>query len=308
MTRRGRRLGQTTNEGHAQIVDKTASWREHADAELEKVVRLFSSVQLPDLCAKALITPPGKPSSKWSLGNHLLMLLAGTSDARGYRQWKEVGRHVRPGTKAFHILGPVVVKKRLDPPSRGCVNEDKIDVLVGFRAIPVFRFEDTDGAELPTYVPKDPPPLLEVAEKFGMRVNYLRLSAGVYGMTDHGAKTITLATESWDVFFHELAHALHRSFEPKSDHGQEPEAETIAQLVAATLARLYGKPADGFSWTYIAGQARSGSPRQVGRLCMRVLDRAKKVLDLIYPLPADATLEARRVLLDIEPFHGLARR
>ena len=30
--------------------------------------------------------------------------------------------------------------------------------------------------------------------------------------------------------------------QPKSGHGQEPEAETIAQLVAATLARLYGKP------------------------------------------------------------------
>ena len=26
----------------------------------------------------------------------------------------------------------------------------------------------------------------------------------------------------------------------------------------------------------------------VGRLCMRILDRAKKVLDLIYPLPTDA--------------------
>jgi hypothetical protein len=29
--------------------------------------------------------------------------------------------------------------------------------------------------------------------------------------------------------------------------------------------------------------ARSSSPQMVGRLCMRVLDRTKKVLDLIYP-------------------------
>ena len=61
--------------------------------------------------------------------------------------------------------------------------------------------------------------------------------------------------------------------QPKTGHGQEPEAETIAQLVAATLARLYGKPADGFSWTYIASQAQTTSPQQVGRLCMRVLAR-----------------------------------
>ena len=52
--------------------------------------------------------------------------------------------------------------------------------------------------------------------------------------------------------------------------------------MAATLARVYGRPADGFSWTYIATQANSSTPQQVGRLCMRVLDRAKKVLDLIY--------------------------
>jgi hypothetical protein len=163
--------------------------------------------------------------------------------------------------------------------------KEPTEVLVGFRTIPVFRYEDTYGDELTTYTPRDPPPLLEVAERFGMRVNYERLPPSVYGVTDYSAKTITLATESWDVFFHELAHALHRTFEPKSGHGQEPEAETIAQLVAATLARLYGKPADGFSWTYITSQARSSSPQKVGRLCMRVLDRAKRVLELIYVSP-----------------------
>jgi hypothetical protein len=153
---------------------------------------------------------------------------------------------------------------------------------VGFRTIPVFRYEDTEGTDLPVYTPRDPPPLLEVAANFGMQVTYQQLAPGVLGVTDHTSKTITLATESWDVFFHELAHAIHRTFQPKTGHGQEPEAETIAQLVAATLARVYGKPTDGFSWTYIAQQAGSGSPQNVGRLCMRVLDRTKKVLDLVY--------------------------
>ena len=104
-------------------------------------------------------------------------------------------------------------------------------------------------------------------------------------MTDYERQVITLATEDWTTFFHELAHSLHRSFEAKTGHGQEPEAETVAQLVAATLARLYGKPDDTFSWTYIASQAQSNSPQPVGRLCMRVLDRAKKVLGLIYQNP-----------------------
>jgi hypothetical protein len=124
------------------------------------------------------------------------------------------------------------------------------------------------------------------SKEMAMRVQYERLAPGVYGATDHTNKTILLASEDADVFFHELGHAIHRSFEPKSWHGQEPEAETIAQLVAATLARLYGSPADSFSWNYIASYAQSNNPRKVGRLCLRVLDRTKKVLDLIFPRPS----------------------
>lgn len=273
-------------ESPARAVGQTPPpWRERAAVELEKIVQLFSTTQLPDLCAKCLISAPEIPSSKWSMGNQILVLLAGTADARGFRQWQDVGRHVRRGSKAVYILGPVFVKKHLSDTS----DEEEVEVLVGFKTIPVFRFEDTEGAELPTYRPRDPPPLLEVAEKFGMKVNYLRLATGILGYTDYERRIIALATEDWTTFFHELAHSLHRSFEPKIVHGQEPEAETIAQLVAATLARLYGKPDDGFSWTYIASQAQTSSPRQVGALCMRVLERAKKVLGLIYetPTPTD---------------------
>ena len=264
-----------------------ASWRERANSELEKVVRLFASKELPDLCAKALINAPERPSSKWSFGNQLLMLLAGTSDARGFRQWTEVGRWVGRDMKAIWILGPVR-KKVMQEATEGGDEQglEAKEVLIGFKAIPVFRYEDTDGQELPVYQPRSPPPLLDVAERFGMKVQYVLLAPGMYGATDHTNKTIVLASEDWDVFFHELGHAIHRSFEPKSGHGQESEAETIAQLVAATLARLYGRPADSFSWSYIAMYAQSNSPQMVGRLCMRVLDRTKKVLELVYPTPS----------------------
>jgi hypothetical protein len=263
------------------------TWRERANSELEKIVHLFSSKQLPDLCAKALINSAGKPSSMWSFGNQLLMLLAGTSDARGFRQWSEAGRSVSKGAKAFYILGPVRkrVRRKLSE-EHGEPGEQFADILVGFMPVPVFRYEDTNGRDLPVYEPKTPPPLMEVAKRFGMKVQNERLAPGVYGATDHTNKTIILATEDHDVFFHELGHAIHRTFEPKSGHGQESEAETIAQLVAATLARLYGSPADSFSWSYIAGYAKSNNPQSVGRLCLRVLDRTKKVLELIYTAPS----------------------
>jgi hypothetical protein len=41
-----------------EMASPQASWRERANAELEKIVRLFSSKELPDLCAKALINAP----------------------------------------------------------------------------------------------------------------------------------------------------------------------------------------------------------------------------------------------------------
>ena len=180
------------------------------------------------------------------------------------------------GSKAVWILGPVRKKVKASKEAlNGQVepNEEGFkEILVGFKAIPVFRYEDTYGRDLPVYEPKNPPPLLEVAERFGMKVQYERLAPGVYGATDHTNKTIVLATEDWDVFFHELGHAIHRTFEPKSGHGQEPEAETIAQLVAATLARLYDSPADSFSWSYIASYAQSNNP-QTGRKALHARPR-----------------------------------
>src|SRR5579872_457769 len=119
-------------------ISPQAPWRERANAELGRIVALFSSKELPDLCAKALINAPEKPSSKWSLGNQLLMLLTGTSDARGFRQWNEVGRWVARDKKAIWILGPVRKKVRQEPPEGVERTEEMREVLVGFKAIPVF--------------------------------------------------------------------------------------------------------------------------------------------------------------------------
>jgi hypothetical protein len=34
------------------------------------------------------------------------MFFVGTRDARGWTQWKEAGRHIKKGSKAFTILAP----------------------------------------------------------------------------------------------------------------------------------------------------------------------------------------------------------
>ena len=127
--------------------------------------------------------------------------------------------------------------------------------------VPVFRYEDTQG-QGPSRLPAEKPSSPHGGRREVWHEGPVREAGpGVYGATDHTNKTILLATEDHDVFFHELAHAIHRTFEPKTGHGQEPEAETIAQLVAATLARLYGRPADNFSWNYMRVTKASATAR-----------------------------------------------
>src|SRR4051812_46103758 len=82
-----------------------------AAAALAAVVELFESDDLPQRIAETVIARKTTdcPMAGWSVGNQLLCLLNGTTDARGYRQWMAVDRHVVKGARAFSILAP---KKR----------------------------------------------------------------------------------------------------------------------------------------------------------------------------------------------------
>ncbi len=71
--------------------------------------------QLPAALAPIFITRKADiPCRKWSWNNQLITALAGHGDARGFRQWQQVDRHVRKGEKSFTILSPVT-KKIKDP-------------------------------------------------------------------------------------------------------------------------------------------------------------------------------------------------
>ena len=71
-----------------------------------------------------------------------LLYTTETNDARGFRQWQEVGRHVKEGAKAITILAPRFIKKHQEN------GEDGKVILVGFLSVPVFRVEDTEGDPL----------------------------------------------------------------------------------------------------------------------------------------------------------------
>jgi hypothetical protein len=83
-----------------------------AQAQLERLVEAFRTGKVSEVVRRTVIPPLDVPCSKWSLCNRVLVSLAGTDDARGYRQWQGVGRQVKKGAKAVYILVPWIVAKK----------------------------------------------------------------------------------------------------------------------------------------------------------------------------------------------------
>jgi hypothetical protein len=86
----------------------------------------FNSRDIPNAVAYSMFPIADIPSSQWSILNRTLMFLAETQDARGFRQWNEVNRYVKKGSKAFYILVPYI--RKADDKDTG----EGRDVLIGF--------------------------------------------------------------------------------------------------------------------------------------------------------------------------------
>lgn len=260
----------------------------------QNLLRMFEDGRIPPAVARTVIEEKtiDKPSNKWSLGNQMIMYANGTNDARGYRQWEEVGRHVKKGAKAFYILAPVYktrkIKETVLVEQDGQQVEQEIErevtVLVGFKEVPVFRYEDTEGRPLPVvdYTPKVLPPLVNVAEKFGVKITYTPFTGRFYGYYRPDTKDIVLCSHDVEVFFHELAHAIHGTIRPLKG-GQHADQEIVAETVAAVLCEIYGFR--GYHWhayEYIKGYARAKDSAAVVKAIMQVLADVEKILSIIF--------------------------
>jgi len=131
---------------------------ERVKQTLDAVLDRFKSDEIPEAVAYALFPIPDLPSSRWSILNRTIMLLNGTCDARGFRQWQQAKRHVKKGARALYILIPLIRK----------VNDEEGEVasgVYGFGCQAVFRAEDTGGEPL-EYRDMEigPMPLIERAE------------------------------------------------------------------------------------------------------------------------------------------------
>ena len=252
-----------------------------AKRELDRILTAFETGAVGAAMAKTALPGLDVPSSKWSFTNRLLQFLAGTEDGRGISQWRTAGRRVKKGTKAFYILVPLQAKKLVEDKETG--ETEKIPILVGFKACPIFRAEDTEGEPLPYHdlEPPQPPPLMNVATLWGIDVNYLPGGGGAWGFYAPNRSEIGLTTHDEAVFFHELAHVAHERVVGKLRSGQDWKQEIVAELTSAVLMHIYGKrPDDGGAYQYIRSYAESAG-KDVHRACMTVISDVGQCLDAI---------------------------
>ncbi|HXY34325.1 MAG TPA: ArdC-like ssDNA-binding domain-containing protein [Planctomycetaceae bacterium] len=250
------------------------------------VERFKNPASLPAPLAKVFIRRKDHaPCRNWSYGNQFIVAVHGYSEARGYRQWEEVGRHVKKGEKAIYILVPII--KRFEAEGDDGTTEEG-SALVGFKSAAVFGLEQTDGAPLP--VDEEAIawlaglPLREVAESWGIEIqSYDGTEGGRLGFYSCAGDRIGLGVRNLDVWAHELVHAADARNIGGLKSGQRVDQEVVAQLGAAILLTLIGQPvaADlGHSWAYVESYASKTGKATVD-VCLELLNRTCKAVDLI---------------------------
>ncbi len=263
---------------------------------VDKLLDMFRTGKLPEKVAFSIIhRHPGDviPSDHWSLGNRILQLLQGTEDARGYKQWQSVGRQVKKGSHAIHILAPMTFKIHEKDEKTG---EDVEKIVVkGYRPIPVFKYEDTEGQPLPydhTYEPATRPTFFDAAAKLGVDVEYKPLKSNYLGRFSLNTNTIRLCSEDAVVYYHELAHAVHatlvdlRVFDPK-------KAEVVAEfsaLVLANIAGINGYEVQGLD--YIEHYAKDHTPSAAMKEIFSVLNDVEAIVTKVLDVSDDAPEQA----------------
>jgi len=243
---------------------------------LNIILDQFKSGDIPEAVALSMFPIPNLPCSKWSLLNRTLVFLHGTRDARGYRQWQQVDRFVKKGSKAIYILVPFIKKVDDD-------GQEKMK-LYGFGCRPVFAVEHTEGValdyeqiELPEF------PLIQRAQEWGLSVKAIPGNYRYRGYYSFESKEIALATPEEKIFFHELSHAAHDKIKGSLKSGQNPLQEIIAELSAQALCRMVGKQfvdTTGNSFQYIEGYAEKIKMNPY-TACLKVMSETEKVLNLI---------------------------
>lgn len=256
------------------------------DEAVQNIMELFREQSFPKQLSISIIRKskeePKIPSDKWSILNRMLMVMVGrTLDARTYKQWQSAERQVKKGAKSFPIIAPIT-KKIIDEET----GEEKVK-LIGFRAMPVFPVELTDGKPLPTFdytpaqIPLSTQKLTKVIEKLGGTVKWAPICGNALGFYRPADKSITLSSPEFVTFAHEASHFVHDTIENILLVDQK-KAEIIAELGASVLCEIVGEHGyEQQSYQYIKSYCRDKEPKAVLSAINSVLTTVEKIINII---------------------------
>lgn len=253
------------------------------------ILETFHDDEVPRAMAQVFIRRKVEvPSKHWSWGNRLVGLLRGHVYAAGYRQWQMLGRRVKKGQQAFHILGPL--RREVPVEAEEELDDDREPetkkVVVGFTALPVFGYLQTKGAPLPG-LEEEPEfleslPLAEVARDWGLSIETYSADdmPGVLGLHVRG-KGIGLATRNLSTWAHELIHAADSRL--GDDQGSVLEKEVVAELGGAILLEALGYRTEsdrGGCYHYIRRHCQKHR-RQLLPTALELLERTCRCVELL---------------------------
>lgn len=248
-----------------------------ADQVLDKLVKSFENPEfLQDAVIKTFLEPNDAPQNAYSRMNRILLAVQGAYDARGNGAWRKLNKFPFDWTKQVFIMMPRTIK------IKGKNDEDDQTLTTGFFFKGLYDVKNTHGGAKIEYVknpPKELPPLNDVAEKWGINIEY-KVHPKAWGSYDQTNNEIQLSTDNATTFFHELSHAAHKKIDGSLKGGQDPQQEAIAQLSAGVLSQMYGQKMDLYTYDYIKNYAKDDHKKAL-QLISKVIKKTGEVLELI---------------------------
>jgi len=201
----------------------------------------------------------------YSFGN-ILQIARQRPDATrvaGFGAWKELGRFVKRGEKGIQILAPVVGYRRRKDDAEQDADTKPQPVLMGFRAVFVFDYAQTEGADLPELnhrisgdVGSNRDSLVAFLAQQNINLEFNEKIAPALGVS-YGGRIALLPgqskAEEFVTLVHETAHELLHKAERRTFTTatvRETEAEAVAFIVGQAVGLEMGTASSDYIQLY----------------------------------------------------------
>ena len=201
----------------------------------------------------------------YSFGN-ILQIARQRPDATrvaGFGAWKELGRFVKRGEKGIQILAPVVGYRRKRDDAEQEADTKPQPVLMGFRAVFVFDYAQTEGADLPELnhrisgdVGSNRDSLVAFLAQQDIKLEFNEKIAPALGVS-YGGRIALLPgqskAEEFVTLVHETAHELLHKAERRTFTTatvRETEAEAVAFIVGQAVGLEMGTASSDYIQLY----------------------------------------------------------